>query len=68
VETGTLQAVYHGSYRRPYRDDPPPRREILPRRSFWTPTILIALSRRRHLESCCTLDQGLSGMVVASGV
>jgi radical SAM superfamily enzyme YgiQ (UPF0313 family) len=42
VEAGTLQAVYHGSYRRPYRDDPPPRREILPRRSFLTPTSLIA--------------------------
>src|SRR5205823_7830128 len=25
VAAGTLRAVYHGSYRRPYRDDPPPR-------------------------------------------
>jgi radical SAM superfamily enzyme YgiQ (UPF0313 family) len=42
VEAGTLQRVYHGDYRRPYRDDPPPRRELLPRRSFLTTTSLIA--------------------------
>jgi radical SAM superfamily enzyme YgiQ (UPF0313 family) len=42
VEAGTLQRVYHGSYRRPYRDDPPPRRAILPPRGFLTPTSLIA--------------------------
>src|SRR5215467_7716107 len=28
VEAGTLRPVYHGSYRRPYRDDPPPRRDL----------------------------------------
>ena len=42
VEAGTLKAVYRGSYRRPYRDDPPPRRDLLPRRSFLTTTSLIA--------------------------
>jgi radical SAM superfamily enzyme YgiQ (UPF0313 family) len=42
VETGTLKPVYHGSYRRPYRDDPPPRRDLLPRDSFLTTTSLIA--------------------------
>jgi radical SAM superfamily enzyme YgiQ (UPF0313 family) len=42
VEAGTLQAIYPGSYRRPYRDDPPPRRSLLPRRGFLTPTSLIA--------------------------
>jgi radical SAM superfamily enzyme YgiQ (UPF0313 family) len=42
VEAGTLQPVYHGSYRRPYRDDPPPRRDLLPRDSFLTTTSLIA--------------------------
>ena len=31
-----------GSYRRPYRDDPPPRRDLLPRRGFLTTTSLIA--------------------------
>ena len=28
---GTLAPVYRGSYRRPYREDPPPRRNLLPR-------------------------------------
>jgi radical SAM superfamily enzyme YgiQ (UPF0313 family) len=42
VEAGKLQPVYHGSYRRPYRDDPPPRRDLLPRDNFLTTTSLIA--------------------------
>ena len=42
VEAGTLRPVYHGSYRRPYREDPPPRRDLLPRRGFLTTTSLIA--------------------------
>jgi radical SAM superfamily enzyme YgiQ (UPF0313 family) len=42
VERGTLRPVYHGSYRRPYRDDPAPRRSALPRHGFLTTTSLIA--------------------------
>lgn len=42
VEAGCLQPRYEGSYRTPYRNDPPPRRELLPRRSFLTTTSLIA--------------------------
>ena len=42
VEAGTPQATYHGDYSRPYRDDPAPRRELLPRKSFLTTTSLIA--------------------------
>jgi radical SAM superfamily enzyme YgiQ (UPF0313 family) len=42
VEAGTLRAVYEGSYRRPYRDDPPPRRQLLPARGFLTTASLIA--------------------------
>ncbi len=42
VEAGTLEPVYRGDYRRPYRDDPPPRRDLLPRDSFLTTTSLIA--------------------------
>jgi radical SAM superfamily enzyme YgiQ (UPF0313 family) len=42
VEAGTLRTLYHGSYAKPYRDDPPPRRDLLPRRSFLTTTSLIA--------------------------
>jgi radical SAM superfamily enzyme YgiQ (UPF0313 family) len=41
-EAGRLAARYEGSYRRPYRDDPPPRRRLLPTRSFLTTTSLIA--------------------------
>jgi radical SAM superfamily enzyme YgiQ (UPF0313 family) len=42
VEHSRLQPVYHGDYRRPYSDDPPPRRDLLPRRSFLTTASLIA--------------------------
>ena len=42
VEMGALKPVYRGDYRRPYRNDPPPRRDLLPRRSFLTTTSLIA--------------------------
>lgn len=42
VENGELQRIYSGSYRHPYREDPPPRRAILPRRSFLTTASLIA--------------------------
>ena len=42
VEHGQLKSVYHGSYRTPYREDPPPRRDLLPRESFLTTTSLIA--------------------------
>ena len=42
VERGELQPVYRGDFRVPYRNDPPPRRELLPRRSFLTTTSLIA--------------------------
>lgn len=42
VAAGKLQKVYRGDYRRPYRDDPAPRRDLLPRKSFLTTTSLIA--------------------------
>ncbi|WP_406696506.1 radical SAM protein [Singulisphaera sp. Ch08] len=42
IEAGTLKEVYRGSYRRPYREDPPPRRDLIPRRGFLTSTSLIA--------------------------
>ncbi|HRI65421.1 MAG TPA: radical SAM protein [Polyangium sp.] len=38
VEAGTLKAVYRADFERPYRDDPPPKRELLPRESFLTTT------------------------------
>ena len=37
-----LQPMYRGDYRRPYREDPPPRRALIPRNSFLTTTSIIA--------------------------
>src|SRR4030095_10325163 len=42
VEVGALKKIYRGSFRRPYREDPSPRRDLLPRRSFLTTSSLIA--------------------------
>ncbi|HEY7090643.1 MAG TPA: radical SAM protein [Tepidisphaeraceae bacterium] len=42
VEAGNLERVYRGSYLQPYREDPAPNRQILPRRSFLTTASLIA--------------------------
>jgi radical SAM superfamily enzyme YgiQ (UPF0313 family) len=42
VEAGCLKSVYHADFRRPYRDDPPARRDLLPRRGFLTTTSVIA--------------------------
>ena len=39
---GTLQPRYDGTYRTPYSDDPPPRRDLLPRGQFLTTSSLIA--------------------------
>ena len=42
VENGQLKPVYQGDYRHPYRNDPAPRRDLLPRDEFLTTTSLIA--------------------------
>jgi len=42
VEAGRLGFRYAASYENDYRDDPPPRRDLLPRASFLTTTSLIA--------------------------
>src|SRR2546423_2899224 len=42
VEAGRLQKVYRGSYLKPYREDPSPRRDALDRSGFLTTTSLIA--------------------------
>jgi len=42
VEAGTLQPLYRGDYRKPYRDDPMPRRDLLPRTGFLTTSSVIA--------------------------
>jgi len=42
IESGRLQPRYFATYNSDYRKDPPPRRALLPRRSFLTTTSLIA--------------------------
>ena len=42
VDAGTLQKRYHADFRRPYRDDPAPRRDLLSRRGYLTTTSLMA--------------------------
>jgi len=42
VEAGCLQPRYAATFESAYRDDPPPRRSILPRESFLTTASLIA--------------------------
>jgi len=42
AERGNLRKSYEGSYQRPFREDPAPRRDILPRGQFLTTTSLIA--------------------------
>ena len=42
VEHGRLQKIYRGDFKRPYRDDPPPRRDLLPRDGFLTTSSVIA--------------------------
>ncbi len=42
ADSGRLRPVYRARFSTPYRDDPPPRRDLLPRGSFLTTTSLIA--------------------------
>ena len=42
LDSGNLQPRYFASFRRSYRDDPAPRRDLLPRASFLTTASLIA--------------------------
>ena len=55
------QPVYRGSYRRPYRDEPAPRRDLLPRRDFLTTTSLIATRGCHNRCGFCYLStEGLT--------
>ena len=42
IEHNKLLSTYSSSFKRPYRKDPPPRRELVPKSSFLTTTSLIA--------------------------
>ncbi|SRR5579871_1129023 len=56
LENGALQPRYVATYENDYRDDPPPRRAILPRRSFLTTTSLIATSGCHNRCGFCYLS------------
>lgn len=60
MESGCLRPVYRADYRRPYREDPAPRRMILPRDGFLTTTSLIA-TRGCHnrCDFCYLSTEGL---------
>jgi radical SAM superfamily enzyme YgiQ (UPF0313 family) len=61
IEAGTLAPRYHGSYHQPYRNDPPPRRDILPRESFLSAASLIATRGCHNRCGFCYLaTDGLS--------
>jgi radical SAM superfamily enzyme YgiQ (UPF0313 family) len=61
IDAGTLRKVYRGSYRRAYRDEPAPRRDLLPRRDFLTTTSLIATRGCHNRCGFCYLaTEGLS--------
>jgi radical SAM superfamily enzyme YgiQ (UPF0313 family) len=61
VENGTLAPRYEGSFRRPYRDEPAPRRDLLPRESFLT-TLSVIATRGCHNRCgfCYLATDGLS--------
>ena len=42
IEQNDLKSTYRADFTRPYSDDPPPRRDLLPKASFLTTTSLIA--------------------------
>ncbi|OYP36078.1 B12-binding domain-containing radical SAM protein [Rhodopirellula sp. MGV] len=42
IDRDDLQPIYKADFKRPYRDDPAPRRELLDRRSYLTTSSLIA--------------------------
>jgi radical SAM superfamily enzyme YgiQ (UPF0313 family) len=60
VEADSLQPSYHADFRAPYREDPKPRRDLLPRDGFLTTTSLIA-TRGCHnrCDFCYLSTEGL---------
>ncbi len=58
VDAGTLKRIYRGSYLRPYRDEPAPRRDLLPEWGFLTTTSLIATRGCHNRCGFCYLSTG----------
>jgi len=61
IEAGRALPVYRGGFRAPYREEPAPRRDLLPRESFLTTTSVIA-TRGCHnrCDFCYLATDGLS--------
>ncbi len=60
AERGELKPRYEGSFHRPFREEPPPRRSILPRRDFLTTASLTATRGCHNRCGFCHLStQGL---------
>jgi radical SAM superfamily enzyme YgiQ (UPF0313 family) len=55
AQRGALEPRYHGSYSAPFREDPPPRRGILPKGHFLTATSLMATRGCHNRCSFCYL-------------
>ncbi len=55
VEVDALAPTYSAGYRTPFRDEPPPRRTLVPRDSFLTPTSVIATRGCHNRCSFCYL-------------
>jgi radical SAM superfamily enzyme YgiQ (UPF0313 family) len=58
AEAGNLQPRYHGSYHTAYRQDPAPRRSLLPREAYLTTTSLIATRGCHNRCDFCYLSTG----------
>jgi radical SAM superfamily enzyme YgiQ (UPF0313 family) len=56
VAAGSLRRVYRGSHRLPYREEPLPRRDVLPAESFLTTLSLIATRGCRNRCDFCYLS------------
>ena len=54
-EAGNLKKTYHADYTTEYRNDPPPRRDLVPRGSFLTAASLIATRGCHNRCSFCYL-------------
>lgn len=60
LERDQLKPIYRGDYKRPYREDPTPRRELLPRDGFLTTSSVIATRGCHNRCGFCYLStQGL---------
>jgi len=56
INRGKLKKIYRGDYRQSFRNDPPPRRDILPRESFLTTLSVMATRGCKNRCDFCYLS------------